>query len=545
MAVKIIGITPSTGQPFQITNATKSNFGNPIGQTDSDFSGDRFPTRAIIFFPDIANGRMKCFAYVDGNSTTNYIRQSFEWLQSITHGTVTNGPWVVGDGVSGGTSGAVGVIREVTDSTHIVVEITNDTALQAEVITGTGTGSGKSCTSSAVTGTDICDAWYNVNAGLVTFNATAASMKVYAGLTGFQPFYDGTKLKLAFIYHYFSYNVPRMLSYDPTTDAWTYYGALTGTANGGGQACSAVINYKGQIYVNDFVTPIGVIDPAARTFSAGPYSGGTPYYGGLGKFFVHEGTLYLVTRDSGGNFGLWQLSGGTFTRKITGSGCAGCGGFTAPDGTMILIQGTSGNCVAWSVNTSTWSMTNISSNLPSGYTSLTYSNVYTYKDRNTNGPTGSAVVLCHFSQWQNAGVVAVARCDAYNNWTDLGSFSGARDSIIPLSDYGEGDFVYESGVQYGVLTGGLSAVPGGQQFSFRVIGDGGTVNFELLVAQDDLSDAVTRGTLSSPSEGSITEAGKKISGVTADGGEVTAIWNGSTDGFSSGDYVERRPFISV
>jgi hypothetical protein len=545
MAVKIIGINPSTGQPFQITNATKTNFGNPIGQTDGNFNADTFPTRTIIFFPDILNGRMKCFAYVDSNSTTCYIRQSFEWLQSITHGTVTNGPWTVGDGVSGGTSGAVGVIREVTDSTHIVVEITNSTAFQAEVITGTGTGSGKSCTSSAVTGTDICDAWYNVNASFaVAFPAGASSVEeVVCG--GFQPFYDGTDLKLAFITNYYVGNKPRMMSYDPAADSWTSHGALTGSRTTSGDTIRG-FNYKGEIFICDTTAYTAVIDPSARTIAAVSQSG-NPYYGGTATFFTHEGSLFLVAGSNARNFGLWEYTGGGWTNRalFADTDCYGTGGFTAPDGTMILIRGRTSGVFAYSVNTSTWTLTDITSNLPSGYSALGRVNAYTYKDRNTNGATGTAKVLVHFSQWQTGGGVSVAECTSPTSWTDLGSFSSARDSVIPESDYGDGDFLYEPGVQYGVLTGGLTAVPGGQQFAFRVIGDSSSVNFELLVSDGTMGAAVTRGTLSSPSEGSITDAGKKISGVTSDGGLVTAVWNGSTDGFSSGDYVERKPFISV
>ena len=114
-----------------------------------------------------------------------------------------------------------------------------------------------------------------------------------------------------------------------------------------------------------------------------------------------------------------------------------------------------------------------------------------------------------------------------------------------------GEFTYEPGVSnYPVLTGGLTDVAGGQRFAYRIYGSG-TVDFELLVENRAISgdagvtvDSIQRGTLSSPSEGSLAEAGKKITGVSADGNEKTAIWLGSLDGFSEGDSVTRRPYVS-
>lgn len=115
-------------------------------------------------------------AALDGTETTviAYPTKGYyydlEWrsvqTKVVTHGTVSGGPFVAGETITGGTSTKTATVLEVRSSTSLVIK--SDTGITtAEVITG-GTSSAKATTATAPTAT----------AGIVTVYETATPTNI-------------------------------------------------------------------------------------------------------------------------------------------------------------------------------------------------------------------------------------------------------------------------------------------------------------------------------------------------------------------------------
>lgn len=103
----------------------------------------------------------------------------------VTHGSVTSGPFVAGETVTGGTSNATGVVRDVEDN-YLILADTLGTFQAAETLTGG--------TSSATATSDLVEAYHSAfdflidsNVAIDVMRATSFSSANYAWTGGYNP----------------------------------------------------------------------------------------------------------------------------------------------------------------------------------------------------------------------------------------------------------------------------------------------------------------------------------------------------------------------
>jgi len=118
----------------------------------------------------------------------------------LDHGAVTNGPYQVGETVTGGTSGASGEVVGVGASHILVKNITGGPFVNAEVLTG-GTSSATATTSAGPSGGPLTvnvDFYFNVEneapQATATLTAPSAGSLVGNQIQGLTADYDGTTL---------------------------------------------------------------------------------------------------------------------------------------------------------------------------------------------------------------------------------------------------------------------------------------------------------------------------------------------------------------
>lgn len=254
-----------------------------------------------------------------------------------------------------------------------------------------------------------------------------------------------------------------------------------------------------------------------------------------------------------------RLPNGTFVESGTlhthGSGVSNIKTlvFEAPNGDLLaLISRSDSTTVLLKITNDdqgALATTDMTAYLPAGYSTMSAALLYLAVDRVTNGPDGTPIVMVYFQLI--AGNIACARVDAADVWTDLGSSAGGAISAFSDASDGAGEVCYDTDAKFVYHGGDFVRKVGGQEFSFYPFG-GGTCGVSLLVQRNALTpaqgvgpDYCHRGTLSTPSEGTLVDSNKRISGVSANGAKKTAIWVGGDDGFSVGDFVERQIYVHV
>jgi hypothetical protein len=554
--MKILGVN-SSGQPLQMNNGTITTFGNAMGWGFATIGSDRSATvRPMIAFPNYDDGRVQLFCFIGNNgyisTTTAPVFTSYEGLVKLPI-TYSSGTFTKGATVTGSVSGATGTIAETYSlrfsgsPTELYVDnVTSGPFVNTDVLSGAGVATVNSTPSTDGLG----DAW-KIDTTVSCEDTSSAGTYAVRAMLGWWPVNVAGATQLALGAFNASAQVAISL-YDPETNTWSTDVA----ANGFNVYHTGMLRRDGKLYYlrrDVDSNSLRVVD-----FSTGTpvFSGG---YGFVGAYTpqnmtmgIHQGDIFCA--HGGGNVQQMKLSkftesGWSVLGPMTTAGNAdsvsrGCV-FESPDGELMVLWSAGGGTVARRITSqSPFTYESATSYLPTGFSSLADDCIFVVRDRSTNGATGLSDVHVIWQDTAN-GNISVARCDAWNDWTDLGSNSSG--TTVLFGDTQDGDFgvLYEDGANLGILTGETTAVPGGQQFKFRIFGSG-SANFELLVEEGTMTSGTpTRGTLGSPSEGTLTDGNKKITGVTADGNEKTAVWLGSTDGFSDGDFVQRTPFIST
>lgn len=548
--MKILGIN-SSAQPVQMTNAVITTLGNPYyGSGFSSTADQHGGIRTTMAFPNYNAGRIQMFilSCLDSppapQSGKAVVFTSFDGLVKLPI-TYTSGTFTKGHTITGSISGASGVISEDPtqrfsgNPTEIYVEQITSGPFQNGDVLSTSPGGAAGTVNSAPSTDSMGDAW-KIETGI-----TAGQVYVTRSICGLHPVAVGGITKLVAHAHGTSANYVKV--YDPATDTWS------GQTNVG----SATTSYPRTVGIG---TKLFVVYGTTRIveFASGtPVSGSaiappTSYYaytasicpinGDVYMSYVYNNSIIYVVKYVAG---AWSAVGSIST------GTTSLGNrthlFQASDGYPIVIGSINGGAEYYritSLDPFTYEdLTTPVNYIPAGFTSFINTPVFSVLDWSTNGPTGAPSVVVIF-QNQSSGAISVLRCDDSHTWADLGSNTSGVTHHFGSGVDGAFDVTYEPGANLGILTGDVASVPGGQRFTYRPFGSG-TVNFELLVQEGAISDAAVRGTLGSPSQGSLADGNKKITGVTADGNEKTAVWLGASDGFSDGDFVFRVPFIST
>jgi len=571
LACGLSGTAPTQdGRIVQITGATVTNLGSATfdggdENVDTSSSGAQ---RHLIAYPNISKGRVEIFAYL-GRQVGRYdFWATYDGL-ALMPVTGVSGVIAVGDTMTGGTSGATALVDHID-------EVTGTNIFVNTVVDGTGpfsngeslafTPSGASATAGTISGDTAGDAWYRSHTSTSSNPDNAASRRSHKyHACGFHPVIkDGTP-HLAIVYLRYVASGEDLIGiarYDSVNDAWSATavdGGLTINTLPGHNCC-----FNNIIYISDrgnATARIVAVDPSTANGSASVVTAEAVHatYKFSRHFAPFRGDLYLIQISASDSaWSIQKLSSGSFSRVATLAGTPSLSAnsrgylFESPEGELCAaISGGNGTKIFYITNYSTWASSEIPASL-GAFASLVDNRIWTIVDRAANGAVADPETYLYFSNTPASGSVAVARLDDISTFTDIGSFAGAKTYWFSDAPGASGEFVYEPGVSnYPILTGGLTDVANGQRFSYRVYGSG-TVSFELLVENRAISgdagattDSIQRGTLSSPSEGSLADAGKKITGVSADGNEKTAVWLGSSDGFSEGDSVARRPYISA
>ena len=150
-AVRVIGKTSlNAGKAFQQKDASSTT---PTSATMTRLNSSDSPT--ISFATD---EKVKFFYKYPGTQGNNYKvaicnYEDYDTIE-LTHGTVTNGPFVVGETVTGGTSSATGVIVYL-DATHVKVNNVFGTFSTETITSGTKTATVSAVGSYATAATGV------------------------------------------------------------------------------------------------------------------------------------------------------------------------------------------------------------------------------------------------------------------------------------------------------------------------------------------------------------------------------------------------------
>lgn len=117
----------------------------------------------------------------------------------LTHGTVTNGPFVAGTTITGGTSGATADIIQVLSATQLIVKSVNGTFVAAETITASTVSAGLTVVPAWVPGLAVVyltatpTTFYNANTDYI-IDAKTGRIKITAG----SDIADGVSITVAY-----------------------------------------------------------------------------------------------------------------------------------------------------------------------------------------------------------------------------------------------------------------------------------------------------------------------------------------------------------
>lgn len=390
-----------------------------------------------------------------------------------------------------------------------------------------------------------------------TLASGAPTNSYYAG---FHPFTMNGEPRLALVYgisgsgHYCAI-------YNPTlaTSMGSQWSAVSDTnPTPTSAAFYNAICYQNQIFwlTYDSDSPVHSFSPSLGQYTpyTVTYSGGS-FYPNYSSFLVHEGELLLVATSWQSSVEYWtiyRLEAGAFVAKTssisTTSGTIGptCA-LHAQDGTLIVMASTGNATKGWSVDGS-WNVSSLT--LPSGLSSQTRRHMWSLRDRETNGPTGTCRSLLYVSNWYGSGNTGCYSVPDSSTFTDLGTFSGAYNLGLSWSNGGEGFNLWTSGEVVAFITS-TTPISGGMKVTFRAYG-GGTYALELLVEKRGFSSnpgtapsGAFRGTMANPSAGSLTETNHKLTGLTADGTSYYVTWRSADDSVANGTWCEIRPVVTV